>query len=105
MMEFHISREARERYKVDTTLFSYIGNVVFADLAASRRLAHQINEMRGTASDPKQAVNAAALFAMGLIDEASHAMIARYRETLDKNVIADAIQWITARMDRSASMR
>lgn len=98
MMEFHISREARERYKVDTTLFSYTGNVVFADLAASRRLAHQINEVRGTASDPKQAVNAAALFAMGLIDEASHAMIARYRGTLDKNVIADAIEWITTRM-------
>jgi len=29
MMEFHISRKARERYRFADTLFSYNGNVVF----------------------------------------------------------------------------
>jgi hypothetical protein len=41
MMEFHISRKARERYQFAESLFSYTGNVVFANLAraASSRSA------------------------------------------------------------------
>ncbi len=104
-MEFHISREARERYSVESTLFSYTGNVVFADIGASRRLAHQINEVRGTANDPKKAVNPAALFAMGIIDELSHAMIRTYRESLDPNVIQEAIGWFQSRLGEDAFHR
>jgi hypothetical protein len=44
MMEFHISSATRSRYQVDDVLFSYTGNVVFADLAASRALANGIND-------------------------------------------------------------
>jgi hypothetical protein len=36
MMEFHISRDARERYQFAESLFSYAGNVVFADIGACR---------------------------------------------------------------------
>ena len=36
MMEFHISRKARERYRFAESLFSYNGNVVFANVAACR---------------------------------------------------------------------
>ena len=50
LMEFHISREARDRYHVERTLFSFSGNVVFADLKASRELAHR-PARRG---DPRQ---------------------------------------------------
>ena len=32
MMEFHISRKARDRYKFADSLLSYTGNVVFANL-------------------------------------------------------------------------
>ncbi|MGH9615885.1 MAG: alpha-amylase family glycosyl hydrolase, partial [Acidobacteriaceae bacterium] len=101
-MEFHISREARERYSVDSTMFSYTGNVVFADIGASRRLAHRINEVRGTANDPKQAVNPAALFAMGIIDELSHAMVRAYRDSVDPRVLQEAIGWFQSRLGESA---
>ena len=37
-MEFHVSREARDRYEFNETLFAFIGNVVFANLGASREL-------------------------------------------------------------------
>ena len=43
MMEFHISRKARERYQFAETLFSYTGNVVFASMAACREFAHRMN--------------------------------------------------------------
>ena len=46
MFEFHVSRSARDRYKFDDSLFSLSGNVVFADLQASREFAHRINEAR-----------------------------------------------------------
>jgi glycosidase len=104
-MEFHISSQARERYGVDSTLFSYSGNVVFADIGASRRLAYKINEVRGTANDPKQAVNPAALFALGIIDELSHAMVRAYRESLDPKVIPEAIGWFQAQVGEDAFRR
>ena len=34
MMEFHISRKARERYKFAQSLFSFAGNVIFANIGA-----------------------------------------------------------------------
>ena len=92
-MEFHIARSAREKYGVADSLFSYTGNVVFADVTASRRLAQRINEVRGADVAPEKAVHAAALFAMGLIDELSHAMIATFRESVDPEVFRAALEW------------
>ncbi len=99
-MEFHIARKARDRYGVDDLLFSYTGNVVFANLAASRALAQKVNEMRGAATDPKQAIHAASLFAMGLIDELSHALVAKYRETLDPEVLPEALRWFAVQVNK-----
>ncbi len=97
-MEFHISQATRSRYLVDDVLFSYTGNVVFADLAASRALANKINEVRGAASDPAAAVNPAALFAMGLIDELSHALVAHYRKNYDPEVMKRALSWFEGKV-------
>ena len=104
-MEFHIAREARERYGFSELLFSYTGNVVFANLAASRELAHRVNEVRGAHADPAKAMHAAALFAMGLIDELSHALIAGYRETLDPKVLPEALHWFATKADPAAVER
>ncbi len=93
IMEFHISRAARERYQVQATLFSFTGNVVFANVAASRELAHRMNAVRKADEHPELAVNPGALFAMGLIDEATHALFAHYRETIDPLVLSDALVW------------
>ncbi len=93
MFEFHISREARDLYQVKEVLFSFNGNAVFASPAASRALAHRMNRMRGAELDPARQVNPGALFAMGLIDEAAHATLAYYRETVAPDVMEDALVW------------
>src|ERR1700722_19360092 len=98
-MEFHISRAVREAAQVDDLLFSYTGNVVFANVAASRKLAAALNEARGPQADPAGAINAGALFAMGLIDELSHALVARYRKEIDPSVLSEAVRWCTAQTD------
>ncbi len=92
-MEFHIARAVRDLTEVDESLFSYTGNVVFANLAASRKLAQQLNVARGTENDPKRAIHAGSLFAMGLIDELQHALIDAYRQQVDPAVLTAALEW------------
>ncbi|MGA3346587.1 MAG: alpha-amylase family glycosyl hydrolase [Terracidiphilus sp.] len=96
MMEFHISRKARERYQFAELLFSYSGNVVFANLTACREFAHRMNTVREVEKHPELAVHAGQLYAMGLIDEASHVLMARYREQFDPQVMTGAIDWFSS---------
>ena len=102
-MEFHISRAIREKLDIDELLFGYTGNVVFANVAASRKLAMQLTELRekeaGGATDADKVVNAGALFAMGLIDELNHALVARYRKEIDPSVLSEAVHFFTAQAD------
>ena len=102
MMEFHISRKARERYQCAETLFSYTGNVVFANMAACREFAHRMNQVREVNKYPERAVHAGQLFAMGLIDEASHVLMARYRQQYDPQVLARALDWFGGRVGTDA---
>jgi glycosidase len=98
MMEFHISRNARERYQFAGSLFSYAGNVVFANMGACRQFAHRMNLVRDAKNHPERAVNAGQLFAMGLIDEASHVLMARYRQDFDPEVMTSALDWFGAQV-------
>ncbi len=50
-------------------------------------------------ADPAATMNAGALFAMGLIDELSHAMVAKYRREVDPGVLRDALAWFAANED------
>src|SRR5258708_19632057 len=96
MMEFHISRGARDRYQFAGNLFSFTGNVVFANVSASREFAHRMNQVRDVQKHPERAVHAGALYAMGLIDEPSHVLLERYRQHLDPAVMTDALTWFSA---------
>jgi hypothetical protein len=98
-MEFHISRAVREAAQVDDLLFGYSGNVIFANVAASRKLAEALNRSRGPNADPAGAINAGALFAMGLIDELSHALVAKYRKEIDPAVLSEALRWFTSQTE------
>ena len=102
MMEFHIARKARERYRFAESLFSYTGNVVFANMAACRQFAHRMNQVRDAANHPDRVVNAGALYAMGLIDEASHVLMAAYRKQFDPEVMTSALDWFSAQVGPEA---
>ena len=95
-MEFHISRAIRKKLDFDGLLFSYTGNVVFANVPASRKLATKLNEAREIEANVENTVNAGALFAMGMIDELNHALVARYREEIDPEVLTDALGWFAS---------
>lgn len=98
MMEFHIARKARERYQFAGTLFSFDGNVIVGSVAQCRELTHRMNRVRDAEHNPEQAVHAAQLYAMGLIDEASHLLFEKYRELLDPGVLNGALMWFQQRV-------
>ncbi len=98
MMEFHISRKVRERYGFSETLFSFNGNVVLDNLPACRELAHRMNQVRDAEANPEQTIHAGQLYAMGLIDEACHLLMARYRRQFDPQVMTAALEWFGAQV-------
>ena len=89
--EFHVSRAVRDKYRFDEELFSWNGNVLFANIAASRKFANQVNQVRNAQNNPELAMHPGALNAMGLIDEALHAVIERYRLERDPKAMVDAL--------------
>jgi glycosidase len=100
MFEFHVSRAARDRYRFRESLFSTTGNVVFANLAASRAFAQRMNQVRDAERYPGRAVHPGALNAMGLIDEALHLIAGLYREQRDPRAMLDALDWFESRLGR-----
>src|SRR5512135_1279622 len=72
VMEFHISRNARDRYGFEESLYSLSGNVIFANFRAARVFAQKMNEKKDLDHFPEQAVIPGQINAMGLIDEILH---------------------------------
>jgi glycosidase len=85
--EFHVSRRVREVCRLDESLFGFSGNVVFADFRAARDFAHRLNEQRPA----ERAMSASDIYALGLIDEALHLVVARHRRERAPHLWTDAI--------------
>jgi glycosidase len=90
-MEFHVSRQARDRYSFDQSLFSLSGNVIFANFHAVRTFAQKINQRRDLVNFPERAVQAGQINAMGMIDEIMHHVIQMYRQQKNPQVIQAAL--------------
>lgn len=90
-MEFHISRQARERYQFDQSLFSFNGNVIFANFHAARQFAQKMNAFRDLVHYPEKAVKAGQINALGLIDEILHLVVHLYRTQKNPLVMEHAL--------------
>ena len=93
-MEFHISRQTRERYSFDQSLYAYSGNVIFANFHAARLFAQKINQTRDLANFPEQAIRASQINALGLIDEIMHHVVASYRRNQNPRAFDQALTWL-----------
>jgi len=97
-MEFHISRQARDQYQFDQTLFALSGNVIFANFHAARVFAQRINAKRDLIRFPEQGVKAGQINAMGLIDEIMHLVVSLYREQENPQVARQALDWLDEKL-------
>src|SRR5512139_2326410 len=102
VMEFHISRQAREKYQFDQSLFSLTGNVILANFHAARVFAQKMNQKRDLIRFPEQAVKAGQINAMGLIDEILHYVIQQYREETNPKVMEQALTFLEAELGKTA---
>lgn len=102
VMEFHVSRRARDRYQFDEALFALSGNVIFANFYAARTFAQKINQKRDLINFPEQAVKAGELNAMGLIDEILHYIVGLYRQQKNPAAMRQALDWLVERLGQEA---
>src|SRR4030066_1420249 len=94
VFEFHISRQARYRYKVDELRFGMTGNVIFANFHGARLFASKMNEKRDMINFPERAVRPGQINAMGLIDEILHMVVQLYRQQINPKVMQEALDWL-----------
>jgi glycosidase len=94
VMEFHVSRKARDFYQFDDSLFSLSGNVILPNFHAARVFSQKINEKRDLVTFPEQAIKAGQINAMGLIDEILHYIVSLYRDEKNSKVIQQALDWL-----------
>ncbi len=90
VMEFHVSREARDELGIDASLFQSTGNIILPDFRAARLLARRINEKVDAALLPERAIRAGRLNAMALIDEILHDVARLFRERAEPDSFARA---------------
>jgi len=98
MMEFHISRSARDRYEFDESLFSLNGNVLLANFHASRVFAQKMNTRRDLLRYPEAAVKAGQINAMGLIDEILHFVVQRFQTEMSPEAMNRAMSFVEQRI-------
>jgi glycosidase len=101
-MEFHISKQSRDKYQFDDELFSFSGNVIFGSFHNARVFAQKLNEKKDLVSYPEEAARAGQIHAMGLIDEILHLVISLYREQINFQVTAQALNWLYERIGKQS---
>ncbi|NOQ98248.1 MAG: alpha-amylase, partial [Calditrichae bacterium] len=94
IFEFHISREMRDFYQLDESLFAQNGDVVFANFFAVRSLAARINKKQDLTLFPERAIKAGQLNAMGLIDEILHYVVHLFKVEKDNSVFKQAVEYL-----------
>ncbi len=104
-MEFHISRQTRDRYHFSESLFKLSGNVIFADFRAARIFVQKINEKRDLIHFPEQALKTGQLISMGLIDEILHYVVQLYRQEIDTHTIERALDRLYETLGREKVLR
>jgi glycosidase len=102
VMEFHISRQARDRYHFDDSLFAISGNVIFANFHAARSFAQKMNAQTDLVRYPDRVVKAGQINALGLIDEILHLIINLYRTQVNPQLWEKALKWLSAEIGGTA---
>jgi len=92
--EFHISKNARDKYKFGDSLFSILGNVIFANFHGVRKFVKKINDKQDLVNFPEKAVRAGQINAMGLIDEILHYVVEMYRQEENVDISKQALEWL-----------
>ena len=98
-MEFHISRAVREASTSRRPAVRLLRQRRLRQRSGEPQAGRRAEQGPRPNADPAGTFNAGALFAMGLIDELSHALVARYRKEIDPDVLSEAVRWFAAQTE------
>ncbi len=98
--EFHISREMRDFYQLDESIFAQNGNVIFANFFTVRALAAKMNKKKDLALFPETAIKSGQLNAMGLIDEILHYVVTQYKQQKNEAVFTQALEHLNKKLGK-----
>ncbi len=99
--DFHISRVAREKYKINQSLFSITGKLILADYQQARLLSEKINSKRREEGNADQFVTAGQINALGLLHEIFHLLIRKYEDSDNPGVFNKAIDHLKNEISES----
>ena len=88
---FHISKEARGKYRFEDEFYSLRGNLVVVNGIAARKLAEKINSVKQSEGKTDGLVTAGQVNTLGLLHEIFHFLIRHYEEKENPGVFARGI--------------
>lgn len=88
--EFHISRKCRDKYDFNGDLFSFDGNVIFANFKNARIFTDKFIQKHKPEEIKKNKIRASEFNAIGLMDEIYHYIIQLYKKETNDKIIMNA---------------
>lgn len=82
--EFHMERNMRRRYNIDTLFFSTNGSVVFSNFAAVRNFVFRFNAQ----SDPRIHIYPGEVHASAMLEELYHIILRQYEQQKDARIFS-----------------
>lgn len=105
MKQFHVTKASRDKYQFDQVLFSKNGNVVFANIQASREFAHRINQLRSEPENPDTYASPADINALGMIDEIFHHIMDEYYQTNGRSIQSALARYLIKKLGREEAIK
>jgi glycosidase len=90
-MEIHITRQAREKFNIDPSVFASNGSITFTDFNSVRLFVHKINQQNDLIVNPDKALKTSQLNAMGLMDEIFHYIFFLYKREKNLKVLTSLL--------------
>lgn len=90
---FHFSLESRQKYNLDSSFFSTLGNVIVTNFAQARILTEKINVVRKF--ENKMQVTPGLVNALALYHEVYHVIIREYENSRNPGVLNRALSHLT----------
>ncbi|HKJ82331.1 MAG TPA: alpha-amylase family glycosyl hydrolase [Ignavibacteriaceae bacterium] len=91
--EFQVLKEARKKYRIESSLFSINGDLIVANFSQARALAHKINSQRTSEGIGDRIVTPGQINAAGLLHEIFHFIINQY-EKENSGVLDRAVNYL-----------
>ena len=96
--DFHVSKNARQKYDFDQSLFSIVGDLIITNSYQARLLSDKINTKRKEQGIHDVVVTAGMINALGLVHEIFHFLMRLYEEKENPGVFSKSINHLRSKI-------